>query len=175
VARDPLSGPIRWHRHRSLELRAAALADRRARERGRALHAPTTRSCCAAVTRTFGALARGRRCVAERSAAARGTRSSARTAPARRRCSTRSPATSRRRAGRSTSSARTSPSLPPYERIRKGLRRTYQSSLLFRDLSVRDNLFLAVRGVANGRFSFLRRGRGHASTLATADLLERPL
>src|SRR6516164_7367605 len=32
--------------------------------------------------------------------------------------------------------------LPPHERIRKGLRRTYQSSLLFRDLTVRDNLFL---------------------------------
>jgi branched-chain amino acid transport system ATP-binding protein len=45
--------------------------------------------------------------------------------------------------------------LPPHERIRKGLRRTYQSSLLFRELTVRDNLFLAVRGVANGRFSFL--------------------
>src|SRR6187397_1473122 len=44
--------------------------------------------------------------------------------------------------------------LPPHERIRKGLRRTYQSSLLFRDLTVRDNLFLAVRGVASGRFSF---------------------
>ena len=46
--------------------------------------------------------------------------------------------------------------LPPHERIRKGLRRTYQSSLLFRDLSVRDNLFLAVRGVASGRLSFWR-------------------
>jgi branched-chain amino acid transport system ATP-binding protein len=63
--------------------------------------------------------------------------------------------------------------LPPHERIRKGLRRTYQSSLLFRDLTVRDNLFLAVRGVANGRFSFWRPGAGHASTLATSDLLER--
>jgi len=63
--------------------------------------------------------------------------------------------------------------LPPYERIRKGLRRTYQSSLLFRELSVRDNLFLAVRGVANGRFSFLRARAGHASTRATQDLLER--
>jgi branched-chain amino acid transport system ATP-binding protein len=63
--------------------------------------------------------------------------------------------------------------LPPHERIRKGLRRTYQSSLLFRDLTVRDNLFLAVRGVANGRFSFLRAGPGHASTQATHDLLER--
>lgn len=63
--------------------------------------------------------------------------------------------------------------LPPHERIRKGLRRTYQSSLLFRDLSVRDNLFLAVRGVASGRFGFRRAGASHASTLATADLLER--
>ena len=42
--------------------------------------------------------------------------------------------------------------LPPHERIRKGLRRTYQSSLLFRELTVRDNLFLAVRGVGNGTF-----------------------
>ena len=63
--------------------------------------------------------------------------------------------------------------LPPHERIRKGLRRTYQSSLLFRDLTVRDNLFLAVRGVASGRFSFLRARAGHASTVATHDLLDR--
>src|SRR3954469_9062653 len=63
--------------------------------------------------------------------------------------------------------------LPPHERIRKGLRRTYQSSLLFRELSVRDNLFLAVRGVANGRFSFWRPGPAQASTVATNDLLER--
>jgi branched-chain amino acid transport system ATP-binding protein len=63
--------------------------------------------------------------------------------------------------------------LPPHERIRKGLRRTYQSSLLFRDLTVRDNLFLAVRGVANGRVSFRRAGASHASTVATRDLLDR--
>jgi branched-chain amino acid transport system ATP-binding protein len=63
--------------------------------------------------------------------------------------------------------------LPPFERIRKGLRRTYQSSLLFRDLTVRDNVFLAVRGVANGRFNMLRPGAGHASQIATNDLLER--
>ena len=63
--------------------------------------------------------------------------------------------------------------LPPHERIRKGLRRTYQSSLLFRELSVRDNLFLAVRGVSNGRFAFLRARANHASTVATQDLLER--
>ena len=63
--------------------------------------------------------------------------------------------------------------LPPHERIRKGLRRTYQSSLLFRDLSVRDNLFLAVRGVSSGRFSFRRARAGHASSVATQNLLER--
>ena len=63
--------------------------------------------------------------------------------------------------------------LPPHERIRKGMRRTYQSSLLFRNLSVRENLFLAVRGVANGRFSFLRPRPTHASQRATTDLIER--
>jgi branched-chain amino acid transport system ATP-binding protein len=63
--------------------------------------------------------------------------------------------------------------LPPYERVRKGLRRTYQSSLLFKDLSVRDNLFLAVRGVANQRFSFWRTGPAHASSVATDDILHR--
>lgn len=63
--------------------------------------------------------------------------------------------------------------LPPYERIRKGLRRTYQSSLLFRDLTVRDNLFLAVRGMSRGRYAFLRPGAGHASRAATQELLER--
>src|SRR5262249_2670537 len=46
--------------------------------------------------------------------------------------------------------------LPPYERIRRGLRRTYQSSLLFRNLTVRDNLFLATRGLSRRRFRFLR-------------------
>ena len=63
--------------------------------------------------------------------------------------------------------------LPPHERIRKGLRRTYQSSLLFRDLTVRDNLFLAVRGVASGRFSFRRSRATSASQIATDELLDR--
>lgn len=53
--------------------------------------------------------------------------------------------------------------LPAFERVRRGLRRTYQTSLLFKELSVRDNLFLAVRGVANGRLSLLRpRADGNA-------------
>ena len=63
--------------------------------------------------------------------------------------------------------------LPPYERIRRGLRRTYQSSLLFRNLTVHDNLFLATRGVSRGRFSFVRPRAGHPSRVATQDLLER--
>jgi len=63
--------------------------------------------------------------------------------------------------------------MDPFERIRKGMRRTYQSSLLFRDLSVRDNLFLAVRGVSNARFSLKRPAHGHPSSVATLELLER--
>jgi len=59
--------------------------------------------------------------------------------------------------------------MPPFERTRMGLRRTYQSSLLFRDLTVRDNLFLAVRGVSRGRFGFSRFSRNKP----TEDLLER--
>src|SRR6266700_4671201 len=63
--------------------------------------------------------------------------------------------------------------LPPHERIRRGLRRTYQSSLLFRDLTVRDNILLAVRGVARGRYNFIRPRPSDPSRLATEDLLER--
>jgi branched-chain amino acid transport system ATP-binding protein len=53
--------------------------------------------------------------------------------------------------------------LPPYERIRRGLRRTYQNSMLFRGLSVLDNLYLAARGVTRGRLSFLRPTREDAA------------
>jgi branched-chain amino acid transport system ATP-binding protein len=63
--------------------------------------------------------------------------------------------------------------LPPYERIRAGMRRTYQSSLLFRELSVADNLFLAVRGVARGRMNMLRPRRGSTTRAAANDLLRR--
>jgi branched-chain amino acid transport system ATP-binding protein len=63
--------------------------------------------------------------------------------------------------------------VPPFERIRMGLRRTYQSSLLFRDLSVRDNLFLAVRGISRGRYAFLRARAAHPTRRAADELLER--
>lgn len=46
--------------------------------------------------------------------------------------------------------------LPPYERIRRGIRRTYQISQLFPNLSIRDSVYLACRGVSSRRFSLLR-------------------
>jgi branched-chain amino acid transport system ATP-binding protein len=61
---------------------------------------------------------------------------------------------------------------PPYERIRRGLRRTYQISLLFTGLAVIDNVYLACRGVSRGRFSLLRPRRNDALLQSAADLVE---
>ena len=61
---------------------------------------------------------------------------------------------------------------PPQERIRRGLRRTYQISALLTGLSVRDNVYLACRGVSRGRFSFLRPGRNDALVAAADNLVE---
>jgi branched-chain amino acid transport system ATP-binding protein len=63
--------------------------------------------------------------------------------------------------------------LPPHDRIRRGLRRTYQSSLLFRELSVRDNLFLAVRGATRGRFDMRRPKASDPSATAAESLLRQ--
>lgn len=43
--------------------------------------------------------------------------------------------------------------LPAFSRTRKGISRTYQSSRVLKGLSVLENLYLAVRGVAPFRFS----------------------
>ena len=51
---------------------------------------------------------------------------------------------------------------PAHERIRRGLRRTYQISLLFGGLSVLDNVYLACLGLSRGRFSLLRPRRDDA-------------
>jgi branched-chain amino acid transport system ATP-binding protein len=61
---------------------------------------------------------------------------------------------------------------PPHERIRRGLRRTYQISLLFGGLSVADNVYLACRGVSRGRFSLLRARRGDPLLTRTDELIE---
>jgi branched-chain amino acid transport system ATP-binding protein len=61
---------------------------------------------------------------------------------------------------------------PPHERIRRGLRRTYQISLLFKGLSVLDNVYLACRGVSRGRFSFVRPRRNDAIVASAEQLVE---
>ena len=61
---------------------------------------------------------------------------------------------------------------PPYERIRRGLRRTYQISSLFAGLSVIDNVYLACRGVSRNRFSLLRPRRDDALIHAAEMLVE---
>jgi branched-chain amino acid transport system ATP-binding protein len=61
-------------------------------------------------------------------------------------------------------------SLAPHDRIRRGLRRTYQISLLFLGLSVLDNLYLATRGVTRGRYSLLRPAADDASIEAAREL-----
>ncbi|MEM7496508.1 MAG: ABC transporter ATP-binding protein [Pseudomonadota bacterium] len=60
---------------------------------------------------------------------------------------------------------------PAHERIRRGLRRTYQISLLFTGLSVLDNIYLACCGVSRGRFSFLRPRRDDALMAAAENLV----
>lgn len=60
--------------------------------------------------------------------------------------------------------------LPSHERIRRGLRRTYQISLLFNGLTVIDNIYLACRGVSRGRFS-LRRSQPDDSAMQSARTL----
>ncbi|RMD94517.1 MAG: ABC transporter ATP-binding protein [Alphaproteobacteria bacterium] len=60
---------------------------------------------------------------------------------------------------------------PPHERIRRGLRRTYQISLLFSGLTVLDNVYLACVGVSRRRFSFLRPRREDALMAAAEDLV----
>ena len=73
---------------------------------------------------------------------------------------------------------------PVHERIRRGLRRTYQISQLFAGLTVIDSIFVACRGVSRSRLSLARPGPADA-TMAQArriansvhldEILERPV
>jgi branched-chain amino acid transport system ATP-binding protein len=63
--------------------------------------------------------------------------------------------------------------IPAHRRARRGIGRTYQQSLLFDGLSVRDNLFVAVRGVWPNRFSFLVPRRDDAFVAKARDVAER--
>jgi branched-chain amino acid transport system ATP-binding protein len=51
------------------------------------------------------------------------------------------------------------------------LRRTYQISLLFSRLTVRENVYLACRGVSRGRFSFIRTSARDGIIQSVADLI----
>src|ERR1700761_8231308 len=73
---------------------------------------------------------------------------------------------------------------PVEERIRRGLRRTYQISQLFNGLTVIDAIFVACRGVSRPRLSLLRPA-GRDATMAQArtiahlvhldDILDTPI
>lgn len=60
---------------------------------------------------------------------------------------------------------------PAHERIRRGLRRTYQISLLFTGLTVIENVYLACRGVSRGRYSLVRPRRDDALMQSADDLV----
>ena len=73
---------------------------------------------------------------------------------------------------------------PVHERIRRGLRRTYQISQLFGGLTVIDSIFVACRGVSRGRLSLLRptdrdatmaQARSIAHSVHLDDILETPV
>lgn len=63
--------------------------------------------------------------------------------------------------------------LPAHRRTRLGMRRTYQITTLFCDLSVEENLFLAVRGVQPGRLSLRVIGGGDHDRRAARRLADR--
>ncbi|WP_428032828.1 ABC transporter ATP-binding protein [Ancylobacter sp.] len=64
--------------------------------------------------------------------------------------------------------------LPVEKRVRDGLRRTYQTSLMFGGLTVRQSLFLAVRGVSGGRMS-IARPASRLAQMETGDRLAERL
>jgi branched-chain amino acid transport system ATP-binding protein len=73
---------------------------------------------------------------------------------------------------------------PVHERIRRGLRRTYQISQLFGGLSVVDSIFVACRGVSRHRLSLLRpsekdatmaQARAIAHSVHLDEILESPV
>ena len=62
--------------------------------------------------------------------------------------------------------------LPPPQRINLGLRRTYQTPLLLNELTVAENLYIAVRGVKSGHLS-LWKGKHHANEIQQVETLAK--
>jgi branched-chain amino acid transport system ATP-binding protein len=63
--------------------------------------------------------------------------------------------------------------LPPHQRARHGIGRTYQTSLLFNGLTVEDNLLVALRGARPARFSLRLPRAGDAQMAEVRALAER--
>jgi len=63
--------------------------------------------------------------------------------------------------------------LSAHQRARRGIGRTYQTSLLFNGLSVLDNLYVAVRGARPGRFSLFAPKAGDADRAKARALADR--
>jgi branched-chain amino acid transport system ATP-binding protein len=63
--------------------------------------------------------------------------------------------------------------LSPQQRARRGLARTFQLNSLFLDLTVRENVRLAVQAATGTRWSVRSHGRGSALTRRTDELLEQ--
>lgn len=61
--------------------------------------------------------------------------------------------------------------LPAHERIRRGLRRTYQISQLFGGLSIRNSVYLACRGVSRHRYSLKRPGRDDVTMVQAESII----
>ena len=61
---------------------------------------------------------------------------------------------------------------PPQDRIRRGLRRTYQISQLFAGMTVFENIYLGCRGVSRGRFSVRPPRRTDALVQAAEELMD---
>jgi branched-chain amino acid transport system ATP-binding protein len=63
--------------------------------------------------------------------------------------------------------------LPAHKRARRGIGRTYQTSLLFNGMSVLENLYVAVRGARPNRFSFRAPKASDADLAKARTLAER--
>ncbi len=63
--------------------------------------------------------------------------------------------------------------LPTWRRIRLGLRRTYQTSLVFGGLTVRQCLFLAARGITGQRFAVFPQAESCPEMIEAKRLAER--
>jgi len=63
--------------------------------------------------------------------------------------------------------------LSAQRRVLAGVRRTYQKSLVFAGLSVRDNLYIAIRGATGARMAIARRAEAQPDRHQTDTVAER--